>query len=124
MRNLSDTDKTQKIQFIADLTKEATVVEEAANEVNEKIATLNEKIAAYNNTLKNVRDFVDATVNDMQEFHSKKAESWQESDEGGLYQEWIDSWEGVDLDDLRRVDEIDPIEPMHGQDLEELSDSP
>ena len=124
MKKISQADENARNELISNLSKEADVVENAANEVNDRIAALNEKIAAYNNTLKNVRDFVDEVVDRMQAYHGERSEDWQESDAGSAYQEWTDAWETADFDDIPTANPIDPMEPKHNQELEELPDSP
>jgi hypothetical protein len=72
----------------------------------------------YNDTLVQFGSLRDEVVNNWQEEFEEKSENWQESEKGSAVQSMIDSWLGVDVeqladvpDDISRELEDLPVEP-------------
>jgi len=124
MKELSNTNKGERIELISSLSMEAAAIEEAVNAVNEKVDALNEKISAYNNTLKNAKDWRDGIVQNMQDHFAGTSEKWQESEAGNQYSDWVASWEAAELEPLETLEKLSPIEPDHHRVLEELPEFP
>jgi hypothetical protein len=70
---------------------------------------LNEAFRAYNETVGGAAGFRDAIVAQAEKNFSNKSEKWQEGDRGSKVQEWISSWNDLDLDELE-APEIEEIE--------------
>ena len=64
----------------------------------------------YNQTLTEAIALRDAVVEEQEEFFESKSEDWQESPAGEAYQEWVDSWVSVDLEDAQEIDEFENVQ--------------
>lgn len=110
MKKISKEHKLTIAALVEELEKKAELIGKA----NEVVA---EAVAEYNEALEKAREFRDEIVGAMQEYHSERSEKWQEGDAGSAYQEWIDAWEAMELDELPEPDEIDI--PEHAAEIEQ-----
>jgi len=87
----------------------AAKLENAAQELEQKIADFNrmlwesnsilqEAIDAYNDVLDQAQSFVEEISEAAENEHAEKSESWQESDRGQAAYEWVEEWRNVELD--------------------------
>lgn len=76
-------------------------------------------IIKYNEVLYDARDFASTITADAQSHYDDKSDKWQEGDRGTSYQDFINEWEGVELDDID-FDDVDD----HAVKLEELPEEP
>jgi len=79
---------------------------------------LNGKIAQYNEIVGEVESFRDELVSDMEYYFDDKSEKWQEGDSGSEYQEWKNSWEGLDVTEVDTVTVPDELTMDHAEELE------
>jgi len=81
-----------------------TDIEVAVNDYNEKEAELRSPIEtavnAYNEKLKEFRSFAEEVSAEQRNEFDDKSESWQNGDTGKEIDEWINSWENADLEDV------------------------
>jgi len=56
--------------------------------------------ALYNEKLTNLRSFVEEVASDRRNEFDEKSDSWKEGDNASSAEEWISTWENVDLDDI------------------------
>jgi hypothetical protein len=73
-----------------------------------KISALTEekfKKDRYNTKIKELNQFIDDIRSDMQDYYDERSEKWQESDNGQMYQDWIDQWDNcyLEVDDFLEV---------------------
>lgn len=95
-------------------------------EYNETVTGLRseveEAVTEYNTALAEAREFCSQIAAQGQEDFSDKSEKWQESDSGQSAEEWISSWEGIDLSDvtIEWPDELTNPDPDHAEELTNL----
>ena len=53
--------------------------------------------------------FVEETRDTMQSFFDEKSENWQEGDKGQQYQDWINSWESIIIEDIDGIEEFENL---------------
>jgi uncharacterized coiled-coil DUF342 family protein len=98
-------------------------VEEKTTELNEKIDELNEKIDEFNAELSDaynelneaideLNSFREEVQSDMQNYYDERSDKWREGEAGEQYQEWINVWENISIDqlDVPEVNELDQVD--------------
>lgn len=108
---------------------------EAEGEVRSAIETFNaavavawtaveEKVADYNVVVSDVQSFVESVASDNRDKLDARSERYLESDKGQADEEWVGSWENLDVCELE-LEEPSPVdEPEFGlaDELEGLAD--
>ncbi len=103
----------KKLNKIQASEKEALILELeliAMDESEMDIPKYNEAVARFNDWIQNIRD-------SMQNYYDDRSESWQESDAGYAYQDWMDAWD-LNIEEIVEYDEV--VIPGN----EELPDEP
>ena len=87
-------------------------------------AAVAKSIDDYNEILFDARDFCETASADWRGEWEDKSEKWQEGERGQAAAEWIDTWEGVSLDDIDadRPDDVEAPEMEHAEELGGLPD--
>jgi hypothetical protein len=111
-------------------------IEAALNVLREVAAELNQAIEAYNEALDPLREKIEAAVSDYNEklaelkavyseihaeaqaYYDDRSERWQESYAGQEYQEWLDSLESPEIEEI----EIDLPEPLDHPEIPDFED--
>lgn len=65
------------------------------------------KITEYNGILDELTTFRDEIVSQIDNYISDRSERWQETDAASNYEDWKQSWENLDLDNVDEPDELD-----------------
>ena len=127
---LTKADEQRRTTTVVDLHKAAQKLQIVVESANAQLAKLREELSeafrVYNETLAVAAGFRDAIVAQVKEDFSNKSEKWQEGGRGSKVQEWISSWNDLDLDELEppEIEEIEVPECNHAYDLEEAPDEP
>jgi len=122
MKNLSNEQKQEIENFVAELNTLSDEIDTEQDNARESTAKLNEKVQRYNNVVKNARDFRDGVVQKMKDYSNDQPDNWQES-EGETYQEWIDAWEEAELIKIELMELPEVEDRDHSGTLEGLPTS-
>jgi len=92
-------------------------IQKKIDEYNEYLAqwdgSIRADIAEYNDKIGELRGVYESAASDAQEYFDERSETWQSSDKGEAYSDWINQLESIDLEDLE-VELPDAIdEPMY-----------
>lgn len=86
------------------LTEHTSKLETAINAYNDGLAPLKEAVQdainAYNETLAELRGIYEELHADADAYYSERSERWQGGDNGRQYDQWKDTLNDVDLDDI------------------------
>jgi len=103
MNKLSKEQQTQVAALSSRWVTARNELESAQEEAEERIKDiqdkLNERVSDLNSIIEEanaVRAEVEAAA---QEYHDGRSETWQESDRGATYVEWIDAW-GEEIEEI------------------------
>lgn len=107
MKSLSKEDSQRQDDLVRQLNEHAATIREQIDAVQAAIAELNGAIAEYNGIVDDAVEFRDEIVAKMDDYMDERSEGWQTSESGEAYSSWKDDWEGLELN---RVDTIDDIE--------------
>jgi len=106
MKNLSE----KQVDKLAELTVKVRSAEDVLNilsdEVNRAISKLNAEINEYNRLKDEVGEFVEEVTSEIENYADNQSTEWSESDAGSNYEDWKNEWEGIDLDQIDRVEEV------------------
>lgn len=125
--SLTKTETETFDKLTEDLAQKSKLIEEAVSVYNIAVQPLRipveEAVTEYNQILLEVRELRNTIVTKAQDNFSGKSEKWQESDSGQAAEEWINSWEEIDLDDIdyQWPDELTIDLPDHANDLETMA---
>ena len=112
MRRLTVNDVKQKETLAQKLDGAREKLEAVAAEYNTAIRELwgpvEDAVTAYNDAREEVNDFCGGICDDIENYTSERAESWQESNAATSYDEWKSMWD-EEIDELQ-IDEPDDIE--------------
>jgi len=87
--------------------------------LNEAWGEVEEALNDYNGALSDARDFVERVKDEFTSAFDEKSEKWQEGDSGTAVNEWINSFDSVELDDAE-LEAPEPLEEVEAAGLEEL----
>jgi flagellar biosynthesis chaperone FliJ len=112
---LTKAEDARKSEYEAELETLVGGVEDARNELQEKIQALveefNEKhIQPLNDKLEEVRGFVEDIHSERQSDYDDKSEGWQEGDRGQNAYQWLSDWENG-------LNDLDGMEPLETPDV-------
>jgi hypothetical protein len=103
--------------FVAELESAGAALSVAVAAFNETLAQAREALEqardAYNEKLEEVREFVEDIASSREAEISERSERWQESDKAQAAQQWVEDWQGLDLEPVH----IDITEDLDGPDL-------
>jgi hypothetical protein len=101
---LIKTEETRLNELQTTITEAYGNLESAVAEYNEKETELrtpvNSALATYNVALGELRSFAQNIATEKRGEFEDETESWQESETGQSVDEWINSWEMADLEDV------------------------
>lgn len=103
MKKLSKT-RIKQFNEIVEIVKDSqekldSAIEEYNNALDEKWAVIQAAQENYNTAISDAVGFAEEISNDMNEYFDERSESWQESEKGDSYREWIDEWENIELEE-------------------------
>lgn len=101
---LTKTELSQFTNLLTELTSARGKIDQVVTIYNQQTEALRppveEAITGYNSILAKVRDFTSGISARGREELDNKSEKWLESDTGQSAEEWTESWETVELDDI------------------------
>lgn len=101
---LTKTELSQFTNLLTELTSARGKIDQVVTIYNQQTEALRppveEAITGYNSILAKVRDFTSGIAARGREELDNKSEKWLESDTGQSAEEWTESWETVELDDI------------------------
>lgn len=101
---LTKTELSQFTNLLTELTSARGKIDQVIMIYNQQVEALRppveEAITGYNSILAKVRDFTSGIAARGREELDNKSEKWLESDTGQSAEEWTESWETVELDDI------------------------
>lgn len=104
MRKLSKEQQTAIEAGVAACSSAKGEVETLIEEYNEFINGWSERaqqaISGYNNEVEELRDTYQQIAEEAQEYFDERSETWQNSDTGENYSNWISALENPDIDEL------------------------
>lgn len=124
-------DEAQELAIL--ITRLETAKDEISSAVqsyNEAIEPLRipveEAVTAYNSILEEARALVTGITEKAESAFGDKSEKWQDGDQGQEVREWIDSWDGIELDDVdyQWPDDLSIDLPTYDTDLRDLPTEP
>lgn len=92
----------KKLTKLQVLKKKALFAKLALLSMDEKSFNLEE----YNKAIRSLNDFIADTKDEMQNYFDERTEKWQESDNGFLYQNWIDNWD-IEFQEVNSFKEVE-----------------
>ena len=100
-----------------------TKVGQAILEVNSVIdGQLNDAIAEYNGALSELESFRDEIVSEMETYINERSDKWRDSDAASNYDSWKQDWDGVLLDEIEQIDNIEEPDLSHADEFEGLAE--
>ena len=108
-------EKVRKLNEMVDrLARAETRMDSLVERINAIINDeLNTEISEYNETLTEANEFRNDLItrmNNYREEQTQEDENWEKSDEGENYTRWLESWDGLELDTIEPVDELELME--------------
>jgi hypothetical protein len=125
MKCLSKKQFEQRAALVADLRKQAALLEKAVADLDAAVAAATPAIASavvdYNAAREAAEAFVGEIAQEATEYHGERSEKWQESDAGQAYKSFADEWEGAYFEELEielpedlEVPELDAADILEG----------
>jgi hypothetical protein len=71
------------------------------DKVTDLQADVDGKLTTYNETLAEFKEFVDGIASKGREEIDEKSENWLQGDNGQAANDWVEIWEGADLEEVR-----------------------
>jgi len=96
------------------------VIEVYNAKLAELFALVQEALEVYNATIWDAQSFRTDLVSELEGYRDERSDKWQESDRGQAFEDWIQEWENLDLDEVT-IDEPEPLETpdvCHADDLD------
>jgi uncharacterized coiled-coil DUF342 family protein len=125
---LTAAEKTEKNDHFTKLSAKSDELLAARDVLNSKVQ---EAVEEYNNHVQNYNELVNQAngfrsdvAARLQGEYDDKSEKWQEGDEAGSAQEFIDAWEGFEIEVLGEtsVPELEAEQPNDLDSFEELAE--
>jgi chromosome segregation ATPase len=132
MKKLTKDQITRRDIAVQEIRDAADELEQAILEYNEKLSEAFGKVQAHaqevNSAIQKARELVEEVVADIGEYMSERSEKWHNTEQGTSYQNWVDEWQGLAMNDLDFVqpEELDPDDSgeQAASDLEALPEEP
>jgi uncharacterized coiled-coil DUF342 family protein len=125
---LTPAEQTQKNDHFVKLSAKSDELLAARDVMNSKVQEAVEEynghVQAYNELVNEANGFRSDVASRLQGEYDDKSEKWQESDEAGSAQEFIDAWEGFEIEVLGEtsVPELEAEQPNDLDSFEELAE--
>ena len=101
---LNKQESARKSELLVALQTEQAKLEDALRVYNEEASTafgrLEAAKIAYNEALEAARSFAEDIASEQRTDYDDHSEKWQEGENGTAAEEWVSSWEDVELDGL------------------------
>jgi hypothetical protein len=108
MKRLTKADSEQQESLVRNLDEKAGGVREALEKINALIREeLNPAIDEYNGMITETEEFRTEIVGRMEDYVSARSEKWSEGEAGQNYTSWKDEWEGISLEEMQNLDELE-----------------
>jgi oligoendopeptidase F len=101
---LTKDEDAQLASFKEKLNTEYDALKSSVDVFNDKVTDLQTevdgKLVAYNETLSAFKGFVDSIASDKRGEIDEKSENWLQGDNGQAANDWVEIWEGADLEEV------------------------
>lgn len=75
-------------------------IEEYNQHRDEIVAVVEQALETYNDKLQAIKDVYEGIAEEARAYYDERSEKWQEGDAGTNYNEWIDTLEAVEFDEV------------------------
>lgn len=126
---LSKAEIKTRDEFVSKLEIESGKLAEAIETYNAAVAEakidLQDAVDTYNEIVQDAQYFITEIAEAKRGEYDDKSERWKEGEAGELASEFVDVWEGIEMEpiDLDIPGDIDQPEPSHRDDLEGLPEA-
>jgi hypothetical protein len=115
-----------RTQLIEDLALAAADIDQCVSVYNDQVGGLRTPVelavTKYNELVSKARELCSEIAQEAEQDLGDKSEKWLDSERGIAAQSWVESWDGIELDDLdfQWPDELEIEIPDYPDDLKDL----
>jgi hypothetical protein len=115
-----------RTQLIEDLALAAADIDQCVSVYNDQVGGLRTPVelavTKYNELVSKARELCSEITQEAEQDLGDKSEKWLDSERGIAAQSWVESWDGIELDDLdfQWPDELEIEIPDYPDDLKDL----